>query len=180
MRVVSRLLASHLAMNPYLRGATEGGHPPLLKSLNFLPCTLVVFSRYPEPGIAKTRLIPDIGALSAAQVQQEMAELVFRVAENLQLTLDVHCMIAYSGDGIRMQQWAGPTFSLVPQVVGDLGQKMKAVFLTELEQKRQKILLVGTDCPQLTTEILEGDFASLMMSIWYWGRHAMADTIVLA
>ena len=35
---------------------------------------LIVFTRYPEPGQTKTRLIPALGAQSAAQLQRAMTE----------------------------------------------------------------------------------------------------------
>ncbi|MEJ2168327.1 MAG: hypothetical protein P8X90_22650 [Desulfobacterales bacterium] len=35
---------------------------------------LIIFSRYPEPGTTKTRLIPALGAEGAADLQRRMTE----------------------------------------------------------------------------------------------------------
>ena len=43
---------------------------------------LIIFTRYPEPGTTKTRLIPQLGAEGAAELQRQMTEhIIIRVDE---------------------------------------------------------------------------------------------------
>jgi glycosyltransferase A (GT-A) superfamily protein (DUF2064 family) len=43
---------------------------------------LILFTRYPEPGTTKTRMIPKLGAEGAAELQRQMTQhIVSRVTE---------------------------------------------------------------------------------------------------
>ncbi|MBP1718984.1 MAG: hypothetical protein H6Q43_2422, partial [Deltaproteobacteria bacterium] len=42
---------------------------------------LIVFTRFPEPGESKTRLIPALGAAGAAELQRQMVEYTLRWAK---------------------------------------------------------------------------------------------------
>ncbi len=44
---------------------------------------LILFTRYPEPGKTKTRLIPALGPTGAACVQQQMTQHTLRWASEL-------------------------------------------------------------------------------------------------
>ena len=44
---------------------------------------LIIFTRYPEPGITKTRMIPALGAVGAAKLQRQMTEYVLAQAQLL-------------------------------------------------------------------------------------------------
>jgi glycosyltransferase A (GT-A) superfamily protein (DUF2064 family) len=48
---------------------------------------LIIFTRYPEPGKTKTRLIPILGAEGAAKLQRQMTEQKLAEAKKLQ---DIH------------------------------------------------------------------------------------------
>ena len=45
--------------------------------------TLIIFSRYPEPGKTKTRMIPALGAVGASELQRQMTEHCLNIAKKL-------------------------------------------------------------------------------------------------
>jgi len=55
---------------------------------------LIVFTRFPEPGKTKTRLIPALGAKGAARLQRQMTEHIIATAAKVStrpgLTIEVY------------------------------------------------------------------------------------------
>ena len=74
---------------------------------------LVIFTRYPEPGITKTRLIPVLGPEGAAAVQRQMTEhllgSVCRLVRTRPLTVEIRFA---GGDASSDEDLAGVGFSL--------------------------------------------------------------------
>lgn len=114
---------------------------------------LLVFARAPVPGQAKTRLIPALGAVGAAELH---ARLVRHTLENAvaagigQVTLccapdDKHPFFAECARdyGILLQVQKG----------NDLGQRMAHALVCSLRTSRHA-LLIGTDCPTLGPDVL--------------------------
>ncbi|HAW78474.1 MAG TPA: glycosyltransferase, partial [Balneola sp.] len=50
------------------------------------------------------------------------------------------------------------------QIEGDLGEKMKDAFKKSFDSGGEKIVLIGSDCPTLTNEVLEQAFNELNTS----------------
>jgi len=59
--------------------------------------SLIIFTRYPEIGKTKTRLIPAIGAEKASQLQKAMTELTVSKAKRLRQKINVKIDIYFSG-----------------------------------------------------------------------------------
>ena len=67
---------------------------------------LIVFTRYPEPGKTKTRLIPRLGAKGAADLQRRMTEHILSQIRDLTRTRTVSIEIRYEGgDEAAMRGW---------------------------------------------------------------------------
>ena len=49
--------------------------------------TLIIFTRYPEPGQTKTRLIPALGTEGAANLQKKLTEYTLTEASKLGVNL---------------------------------------------------------------------------------------------
>jgi rSAM/selenodomain-associated transferase 1 len=112
---------------------------------------VAVFAKAPVPGYAKTRLIPKLGAAGAADLQ----------AGFIRQTLATVCATAAFDTNL----WCAPdshdpfflacaeTFKvqLIEQADGDLGTRMQTAFAT-LASETTPLVLVGTDCPALTTQ----------------------------
>jgi rSAM/selenodomain-associated transferase 1 len=122
---------------------------------------LIVFTKYPIPGKAKTRLIPAIGREKAAELHRLMTERTICTAGLLAAREAVSLKIFFEGGNLEaMRAWLGKR-DFKRQVSGDLGKKMLAAFEQGFSGKAQKIVIIGTDCPALTPALLRAAFLNL-------------------
>ena len=123
---------------------------------------LIIFTRYPEPGTTKTRLIGALGANGAAELHRKMAELAVGVARELKASTGIAIEIRFvGGDDSKMRQWLGNDINYAPQIGLDLGERMDNAFKSGFDQGCNRIVIVGSDCPELTANILEEAFQAL-------------------
>lgn len=112
---------------------------------------IAIFARAPVAGACKTRLIPALGAEGAAQLH---AQLVERSLATAMLLPDAEVTLWTAGNPtdpfFLKQQMRWPRLCLKPQSDGDLGQRMHEAFMAT----NAPMLLMGSDCPALTTEHL--------------------------
>jgi len=126
---------------------------------------LSVFTRFPEAGKAKTRLIPSIGAEAAAQLQREMTEHTLAVVRDYSQSSRVAVEVRHEGGKWKaMREWLGEDCSFRPQGNGDLGERMQRTFRTAFEAGVRSAVIIGTDCPELGPHPLHEAFASLEYS----------------
>lgn len=123
---------------------------------------LIVFSRYPEPGKTKTRLIPALGPVGAANLQRKLTETVLGTARRLQqLRSHVEIVIYYAGgDRDTMAAWLGEG-NYQPQASGDLGVRLRQAFADAWEAGCQRALAIGIDCLEVDAAILAQGLACL-------------------
>ena len=119
--------------------------------------TLILFTRYPEPGRTKTRLAAELGAAGAADLHRALVEDTLVGVQSATASLDLGLEIHHTGAEADMRRWLGPELCYRPQVSGDLGPRMVAA----LEKSSPPTVLIGTECPDLTVDILAAAFAAL-------------------
>ena len=124
---------------------------------------LIVFTRYPEPGTTKTRMIPELGAAGAAELQRQMTE---HIISRVNQVCGIHPLaieIRHEG-GTRkqMRQWLGTGFSYCPQGSGDIGLRMGRAFLDAFEQGWETVVVIGSDIPDITAKIIQKAFKVLI------------------
>ena len=123
---------------------------------------MIVFTRYPEPGESKTRLIPALGPRGAADLHRKMTEHTLswarRWKERFPASLEVHFT---GGSEESFQKWLGPDLSYRPQPEGNLGGRMHEAFRQAFQEGVEKVVIVGTDCPGLTEDLTQEAFAGL-------------------
>ncbi|MBW1963286.1 MAG: TIGR04282 family arsenosugar biosynthesis glycosyltransferase, partial [Deltaproteobacteria bacterium] len=123
---------------------------------------LIVFTRYPEPGTTKTRLIPLIGAEGAANLQRKMTEHTLSQVKRLSTRRELSVEIRYEGgDKNLMQTWLGQDFEYRPQGTGDLGRRMKRSFEDAFRSGATTAVIIGTDIPKITNGIIQTAFDAL-------------------
>jgi rSAM/selenodomain-associated transferase 1 len=123
---------------------------------------LIVFTRYPEPGQTKTRLIPVLGKQGAANLHRLMAQKTIARTRSIENSGGLSVEIYYAGGSQQlMQDWLGPDFIYHNQGPGDLGAKMAAAFQNCFDSGIDKVALIGTDCPDLKAEIMSKAFDEL-------------------
>ncbi len=124
--------------------------------------TLIIFTRYPEPGNVKNRLIPVLGKDGAAALQNDMAKHTLKTARDFATTDGIVLEVHYNGgDKRKMETLFGKELCFIPQEGIDLGEKMHASFLRAFNGGSQRVVLIGTDCPGITTAILRQAFSAL-------------------
>ena len=120
------------------------------------PAAVAVFAKAPLSGLAKTRLIPALGAAGAARAQRGFA-------------LRTLAMVRAAGLG-AVALWCAPDAGhrffralrqrhgvvVVDQPEGDLGHRMATAMGTHFAHApHTPLLMVGTDCPVLTVDHLQ-------------------------
>jgi rSAM/selenodomain-associated transferase 1 len=116
---------------------------------------LAIFTRYPRPGHAKTRLIPKLGANGAAQLHSQLVKHTLKQARGLQQSLPIQIKIYYTGASLEsMTAWLGAGLDYQIQVDGDLGTRLEAALDQAWLRQIHRLVIIGTDCPSLDVHIL--------------------------
>lgn len=124
---------------------------------------IVVFARAPRPGRAKTRLIPALGALEAARLQDAMTRHTLdQVALWTATRDDVEAEVRYTPEPADVvRQRYGDRWKYVPQGDGDLGARLSRAAADGLAGAGGPILILGSDCPGVTAGLLAQALAAL-------------------
>ena len=138
------------------RAAAGGGRAPVGADAR----RLIVFTRYPEPGAVKTRLVPVLGTRGAADLQRRMTEHVVREALRAGRRIGAGVEVRFAGgDAARMRQWLG--VDCRPQQGTGLGERMAGALADALREGARSAVLVGCDCPSVTADLLRNAFSAL-------------------
>jgi len=110
-----------------------------------------LFTRWPEPGKAKTRLIPALGAEGAADLHRRLTERTVATVRAAGLALEIR------GTGAApaaFRDWLGEA-EVVDQGDGDLGERLARA------AESLPVLLLGADIPGLAAHHLTAAAAAL-------------------
>jgi rSAM/selenodomain-associated transferase 2/rSAM/selenodomain-associated transferase 1 len=117
---------------------------------------LIVFTRFPEPGQTKTRLIGRLGAVRAADLQREMTTYTLAAARAFAARGGAGVEVRYEGgDEALISGMFGGDLRYVPQGGGDLGDRLARAVATAFEEGAGAVLVIGTDCPGVTADLLD-------------------------
>lgn len=132
---------------------------------------IIVFAKAPIAGLAKTRLAGTLGFERAAMLAQKMLASTLEAC----ITANIGPVELCMSPAANAPEWEGvllpPQLILSSQGEGDLGARMARAARRALSghvlssysltnraelapQAQQQVLLVGTDCPQLSPELL--------------------------
>jgi rSAM/selenodomain-associated transferase 1 len=114
------------------------------------PVAIAVLAKAPLPGFAKTRLIPALGADGAASLQARLVERA--VATACAAVIGPVTLWATPDESDPLFRAMDVLFGigLARQGSGDLGARM----LAAIAAANMPALVIGTDCPALTSEHL--------------------------
>jgi hypothetical protein len=121
--------------------------------------TLAVLAKAPIPGFAKTRLIPRLGPEGAAELHAILLKRTLRTAMASGFA-SVELWCAPSREAPFFEALRAGSLELRDQPEGDLGARMLAAFESQLAGGGPAVL-VGTDCPQISSEHLWSARAAL-------------------
>jgi len=123
-------------------------------------CRVIVMAKAPRPGLAKTRLIPALGAEGAAALAARLLRHAVRQAREAGLGLVELCGAPRADDPAFSVVDAGDVDLRSDQGDGDLGGRMARALDRALADGRPA-LLIGTDLPALDATVLRGAAAAL-------------------
>ncbi len=115
---------------------------------------LILFTKFPEPGHVKTRLIPALGAEGAANLHRKLTEHCVEQMAPMTADSNLALTIFYAGGSDTLMQDWFPHIPLVEQCGKDLGQRMAAAFIHARNRGDQRIVLFGADCPGLNNDLI--------------------------
>lgn len=118
---------------------------------------LLIFIRNPALGKVKTRLARTLGDEEALRIYLFLLEKT-RIAA---LNCKAERWVCYSDFADQDDLWFPDYFQKKIQQSGNLGQRMEAAFQTAFEDGAQKVVIVGSDCPELSGSALDQAFAAL-------------------
>ncbi len=117
----------------------------------------MIFIKNPVPGKVKTRLGKDIGYEEAAAYYEKLLEITRQAAINTSSDKWL-----WYGDYInKSDSWSAATFTKKLQTAGDLGIRMQSAFEKAFEQGYEKVVIIGSDCPEMSSGVLEKAFEKL-------------------
>lgn len=122
---------------------------------------LGLFAKFWLPGTVKTRLAKSIGDQRACDVYHHfLFHLLGKFHDAFETRSVVYSPPERYGD---FRSAIDKAWNLIPQVEGDLGLRMLSFFQQQLGSpgKPNRIVIIGADCPQLSTADIESAFAAL-------------------
>lgn len=124
---------------------------------SFMKKAIIIFVRNPELGKVKTRLAKDIGDKETLLVYEDLLKYTHDIV------YDLDCgKVVYYADTVKEKDlWENSRFKKKLQGGKDLGDRMKMAFFDLFEQGYSNVLIIGSDCPGLTSDIIEKAFEEL-------------------
>jgi uncharacterized protein len=121
------------------------------------PPLLIIFYRNPELGKVKSRLAATLGEGKALAIYLMLSGHV----RELTTALNTDKVVYYSNYIETEDGWSNELYLKRLQHGEGLGKRMKAAFAESFDSGYEEVIIIGTDCLELTTEILKEAFKKL-------------------
>ncbi len=118
---------------------------------------LLVFAKNPEAGKVKTRLAATMGNEAALAVYNQI--LTYTVSVTQYLPVDK--FVYYSNYIGQEDIWNSEHYYKEIQQGADLGERMKNAFASTFIKGYDKVVIIGTDCPGISEDIIRDAFGHL-------------------
>jgi len=113
---------------------------------------ILFFIKYPEAGEVKTRLAEVIGSSEAAELYRNfILDMLLRIKSS---GLSFKICFSPEKKGAPLIAWLGKEYGYAPQRGGDLGGKMKTAFKDNFAEGYERVVLIGSDFPDLPSSFL--------------------------
>jgi rSAM/selenodomain-associated transferase 1 len=121
---------------------------------------IILFTKAPEPGLVKTRLISALGRNNAAAIYRQFLDQTLETLHRSALApMAIYCSPSTHHPWFQfVKNQYGVT--LYEQQPGDLGQRMDTAISTVLEDT-ESCVLIGGDCPTLLAGDIDEALAAL-------------------
>ncbi|MBM9576900.1 TIGR04282 family arsenosugar biosynthesis glycosyltransferase [Leptospira sp. 201903070] len=119
--------------------------------------SLILFLRNPAFGRVKTRLAKTLGDKNALKVYEQLLEITKEQIKKLDAPVRLYFDSIPDSD---FSDWGNKT-SIHLQTGEDLGARMQNAFLETFQSGAEKVLIIGSDCPDLQTKHINEAFSAL-------------------
>jgi uncharacterized protein len=120
---------------------------------------ILFFVKYPEPGHVKTRLSKAIGPVDSAELYRRFA---LDMLDGLRESRFPLLIFFYPDIRAReVRDWLGEDHPYSPQKGKDLGERMSFAFQDVFGKGYKRVVLLGSDTPDLPASILQEAMESL-------------------
>ena len=119
---------------------------------------LVIFLKAPRPGAVKTRLAASLGAEPACAAYRRLVEALLR---NLALLPKAELCFAPGDAAAEIKPSLRRGWTSCPQIGADLGERLQAAFAGHFESDAQQVVIIGSDCPDVTAQDIEDAWLAL-------------------
>lgn len=118
---------------------------------------LIVFVKNQVKGKVKTRLAETVGAEKALKIYQKLVDHTYSAVE----PLDADKEIWFSQFIPDENGLSGGKFGRKLQKGTDLGERMSKAFREAFDRNYRKVMIIGSDCAELTTALLQEAYERL-------------------
>ncbi|MGH1337281.1 MAG: TIGR04282 family arsenosugar biosynthesis glycosyltransferase [Aureispira sp.] len=118
---------------------------------------LLILCKNPILGKAKTRLASSVGDEKALEVYRFLLEHTAKVVAGV----SGDKRIFYSHSVLADDAFQGPNYHKTLQSTGDLGARMQAAFEEAFAAGYERVVIIGSDCYDLSSPVLEEALAVL-------------------
>ncbi len=116
--------------------------------------SVIILVRSPQDKQVKSRLAATIGSEFAAEFYRRCAEHIVR--ETSRMLSPVRRYVFHTtGDGDAVRRWLGHRSCYVPQAEGSLGERLRHAFDSVFSQGAERAVIIATDVPELTRDIMD-------------------------
>ena len=117
---------------------------------------MIVFIKNPIEGKVKTRIAEDAGIVMALNIYQAL----LHHTNNISSKVNADRYLYYSDYIDHNDEWPNNVYTKTLQHGDDLGSKMQNAFINVLSTNI-KVIIIGSDCIQLSEEIIEDAYTRL-------------------
>lgn len=124
---------------------------------------ILLFVKSPEQVSVKSRLAADIGEETARELYKNFVLDIVETLSGVTATIRcaMHVCVHPPGALPQTRKWLGDDYRYLPQRGKNLGERMKNAFLAGFADGYERVLIIGSDAPDLTGEIITEGINSL-------------------
>jgi rSAM/selenodomain-associated transferase 1 len=115
--------------------------------------------KYPEKGRIKLRLSADINEETVQELYRCFVQDTIATVKKINTQIFI-CFFPVDVQE-KFHEWLGSQFLYLPQEGGDLGERMKHCFSEVFAKRFRRVILIGSDSPDLPASFLHTAFAEL-------------------
>ncbi|MCH7774430.1 MAG: TIGR04282 family arsenosugar biosynthesis glycosyltransferase, partial [Bacteroidetes bacterium] len=123
---------------------------------------IIVFTKFPVEGKVKTRLAKNMGNKFAVSFYRVCAEHTFKeLLKVKERGSELFLFCSEENEIEKVMKWAGNNFNYYSQQGNDLGLKMYNSFDTVFKKGYKKVIIIGTDAPDVSINLVQSAISVL-------------------